>query len=202
MNRSLIFIFACLLFNVFAKGQDSTRVTTSTADEDIALATMTGIIIPLAVAGVVISSVPPSIGIVTKDGAAYTSVNIETGVGIGERRMTGVFSDWRMSISYSFILHSKVRDPFRAEVKRDVHFDFVDRRKIFLSGIHVSAGFLTDFPNKGYTVGGGAWLKTPWQSYFGFFPQHTYGITYRYNKYVGGKEFHEISLGMTASFTN
>ncbi|MFA6467947.1 MAG: hypothetical protein WCW35_03550 [Bacteroidota bacterium] len=202
MKRSLIVLTSCILFIGQARGQDTTAISAPTTKEDIALATITGIIVPLAIAGVVVSAVPPSYSIVAKEGVAYGAVNLETGFGIGEKKVTGVFSDWRLSFSYSFVLNSKVHNVFRTEVKHDLHFDFVERRKIFLSGVHISSGLLTDFPNEGYTVGAGAWLKTPWLSYFGFFPQHTYGITYRYNKFFRGKVFHEFSLGITAAFTN
>ena len=182
--------------------QDTTRVDESTSSENIALAAMTGLIIPLAIAGTVVGVIPPSATIVIKDGVAYGGMNFETGYGIGERRETGVFSDWRLGLSYSYIVNSKVRDLLRIEVKRDFHFHFVDRRKIFLSGIHLSGGLFSDFPNHGYTVGTGLWLKSPWLAFFGFIPQHTYGITYRYNKFFHGKEFHEVSLGVTSAFTN
>jgi len=181
--------------------QDTTRVDESTTSENIALIGMTSIIIPLALAGTVIGAVPPSYTVVMKDGTAYGGINFESGFGIGEKRETGVFSDWRLGLSYSYIVSSKMRDVFRMELKRDFHFDFVDRRKIFLSGVHISGGLFSDFPNHGYTVGTGIWLKSPWLSFFGFIPQHTYGITYRYNKFFKGNEFQEISLGITSAFT-
>ena len=181
--------------------QDTTRVNESSGSENIALVAMTGLIIPLALAGTVIGAIPPSGTIVMKDGIVYGGINFETGFGIGEKRETGVFSDWRLGLSYSYIVSSKVRDLFRIEAKRDFHFDFVDRRKLFLSGIHFSGGLFSDFPNHGYTVGTGVWLKSPWLAFFGFIPQHTYGITYRYNKFFKGKEFHEVSLGVTSAFT-
>lgn len=197
LNFTIIF----LLLISQTKAQDTTRVDETTTEENIALITMTGIVIPLAIMGTIISAVPPSVSVVMKDGVSYAGVNFETGVGFGEKRMTGIFSDWRMNVSYTYIINEDVRDLFRAEVKRDFHFDFVDRRKIFLSGFHLSAGVLTDFPNDGYTFGAGGWVKSPWLNYFGFFPQHTFGVTYRYNKYFAGKEFHEVSLGVTSAFT-
>lgn len=201
MNRiSILLVIAALLVRPSA-AQDSTRVNESTTEENIALITMTGIIIPLAIIGTVVSAVPPSVSMVMRDGNSYGAMNIESGIGIGEKRETGIFSDWRLGVSYSFVINSGIRDIFRAELKRDFHLDFIDRRKIMLPGFHVSAGVMTDFPNEGYTVGAGAWVKTPWIGYFGFFPQHTYGLTYRYNKYFGGRDFHEVSLGMTSAFT-
>ncbi len=182
-------------------GQDTSRVDESATSENIALMGMTGLIIPMTLAAVVIGAVPPSGTIILKDGAAYGGINFETGFGIGTRRETGVFSDWRLGLSYSYIINSKVRDLYRIEAKRDFHFGFVGRRKIFLSGIHISGGFFSDFPNHGYTVGTGVWLKSPWLAFLGFIPQHTYGLTYRYNKYFTGKEFHEVSLGITSAFT-
>lgn len=198
MKRLLLI---ALLVPALLTAQDTTRVNESTSEENIALITMTGIIIPLAVAGTVVSSLPPSVSIVSQEGKEYGAYTIESGFGIGEKRETGILSDWRLGMSYTFVIHSSVRDIFRAEVKKDLHCDFIDRRKIIMPGVHVSAGFITDFPNKGYTVGAGAWVKTPWIGYFGFFPEHTYGFTYRYNKLFGGREFHQFSLGMTSAFT-
>jgi hypothetical protein len=195
------FITVVVIFCSTCFGQDTTKVEGYTASESVALVTMTGIIIPMAIAGTVVSAVPPSVSFVFINGVAYTGLNFETGFGFGEKRETGVFSDWRLGLSYSYIVNSKVRDLFRVELKRDIHFDFVDRRKIFLSGFHLSGGLITDFPNYGYTFGTGLWVKSPWLSFFGFMPQHTYGLTYRYNKYFKEQEFSEISLGVTSAFT-
>ncbi len=201
MNRITTIIISFIFFVAQINAQDTTSVEQTSASETVALYTMTGVIVPLAIAGVVISSVPPSVGIVSKDGIAYGSLNFETGIGFGEKRVTGVFSDWRIGTSYSYIFNSNVRDIFRVELKKDFHFEFVDRRNILLSGFHFSAGLMSDFPNDGYTVGTGGWLKSPWLPFFGLFPEHTYGITYRYSKYFGGRDFHEISLGVTSAFT-
>ncbi len=201
MKKYLVVILLLSCFILRLDAQDSTRTDDSTTEEKIALTAMTGIIVPLALAGTVISIAPPSVGFVTKNGTNYGSLNFESGIGIGEKKETGIFSDWRAGVSYSHIFSSRVRDIYRAEVKKDFNFAFIDRRKLWLSGFHVSVGVLTDFPNDGYTIGVGAWAKSPWLSYFGFFPQHTVGFTYRYNKYFGGSDFHEITMGMTSSFT-
>ncbi|MDP1677993.1 MAG: hypothetical protein Q8L88_14135 [Bacteroidota bacterium] len=201
MNRIVTVIVIFLFLVTQTKAQDSTSVENTSTSETIALWTMTGIIVPLAIAGLVISTAPPSVGFVSKNGVEYGVLNFETGIGFGEKRITGVFSGWRIGTSYSYIFNSNVRDVFRVELKKDFHFDFVDRRKILLSGFHLSAGLMTDFPNDGYTVGTGAWLKSPWLPFFGLFPQHTYGITYRYNKYFSGTDFHEVSVGVTSAFT-
>ncbi len=201
MKKFLLFFFIVFFGASRLFPQDSTRVSESTTEENIALITMTGIIIPLALIGTVVSAAPPSAGVVVKNGTSYGAMTIETGVGTGDFRQTGIFSDWRLAFSYTYVVSASVRDFVRGEIKRDFHFEFVDRRKIFLSGFHVSAGLLTDFPEDGYSIGAGGWVKSPWLNYFGFFPQHTFGITYRYNKYFGGTDFHEITLGVASSFT-
>ena len=201
MKNTFFFILSLFILTLQSKAQDTTRADESTTEENVALITMTGTMIPLAIAGTVISIVPPSICLLTKGGINYGAMNFESGIGFGEKRETGVFSNWRVGVSYSHIFSSNVRDIFRTEVKRDFNFDFINSRKIFLSGFHISAGLFTNFPRDGYTIGTGAWIKSPWLSYFGFFPQHTIGVTYRYNKYFIGKDFHEISLCMTSSFT-
>jgi hypothetical protein len=201
MNRIALLAVTLALLNIHVRAQDSTDVDTFTPSQNIALYTMTGVIVPLAIAGTVISFFPPNGGVVVKDGTAYGSFGIETGYGDGDKREAGEFTDYRLTLSYAHIFSSKVRDLFRVEAKKDFHFDFVDRRKIFLKGIHLSAGMMSDFPNHGYSLGGGLWIKSPWLPFFGLFPSHTYGVTYRYNKYFSGEEFHEISLGMTSALT-
>jgi hypothetical protein len=181
--------------------QDSAYADGLTTSQNIALYTMTGIVVPLAIGGTVLSIVPPGGGVVVKDGAAYGSFSFETGYGWGEQLETGIFTDYRLTLIYTHILSSRVRDVYAAEIKRDIHFNFIDRRKIFLSGLHVSAGLFTDFPNHGFSVGTGIWLKSPWLPFIGLFPSHTYGVSYRYNSYISGEAFHVISLGITSAFT-
>lgn len=183
------------------RAQDTTHVEEYSTSQYAALYTMTGIIVPLAIAGTVVSIVPPSGGVVVRDGTSFGTMSFETGYGDGEIRETGEFTDFRVSLTYTHVFNSKIRDLFRAEVKKDFHFDFIDRRKIFLGGFHAGGGVFSDFPNHGWSVGGGLWLKSPWLPYFGLFPSHTYGLTYRYNTYFAGGTFHEISLGITSAFT-
>ncbi|MCK9409528.1 MAG: hypothetical protein M0R68_10390 [Bacteroidetes bacterium] len=201
MNRTITMLLVLMLMSHDASAQDTTNVESTTTEENIALIAIAGIVIPFAIIGTVVSAIPPSISIVMIDGVQYGAFAIESGFGIGEKRETAIFSDWRIGLSYTFVVNSNVRNLFRTELKRDFHFNYVDRRKIFLSGLHISAGLLTDFPKRGFTFGTGVWLKSPWIGYFGFIPEHTYGLTYRYNRYFNGKEFHEISVGMTSAFT-
>jgi hypothetical protein len=91
MNRFFALFVIFFFFVVQTKAQDSTTVETSSTSQSFALWTMTGIIVPLAIAGVVISVLPPSVGIVSKDGVIYGSLNFETGYGFGKKRLTGVF---------------------------------------------------------------------------------------------------------------
>jgi hypothetical protein len=201
MNSILSTILILMIVVRTGAAQDSVRVNETTTEENIALITMTGIIIPLAVIGTVVSAVPPAVSIISRDGAQYGGLTLESGFGIGTPGETGIISDWRLGMSYTFVINSRIRNYFRTELKKDFNFDHLDRRKIIVPGFHLSAGVMTDFPNEGYTVGAGAWIKTPWIGYFGFFPEHTYGITYRYNKYFGAKDFHEVTFGMTSAFT-
>jgi hypothetical protein len=201
MKKALSFIVIFPLLTLSSRAQDTTHVDDYSTSQYAALYTMTGIIVPLVIAGTVISMVPPSGGLVVRDGATYGSFSLETGYGDGQKRETGEFTDYRFSLVYTHVFSSKIRDLFRAEVKKDIHFDFVDRRKIFLSGIHFGGGVFSDFPNHGVSLTGGVWLKSPWLPYFGFFPSHTYGLTYRYNSFFSGENFHEISLGITSAIT-
>lgn len=201
MKRTFCFLILAGTLPLPAYAQDSTSVGDRTLSHTIALYSMTGIVVPLAIAGVVVSMVPPSGGIVVKDGAVYGSFSLETGYGDGQKLETGEFTDYRISLVYTHLLSSKVRDLFRIEAKKEFHGDFLDRRKVFLKGFHLSGGVFSDLPNHGVTVGGGIWLKSPWLPYVGLFPSHTYGITYRYNKFFSGNDFHEISLGVTSAFT-
>lgn len=201
MNRIIPFIAVLLLADSHLRAQDSTDADELTPSQHVALYSITGVIVPLAIAGTAISFFPPSGGLVIKDGSPYGSFSIETGYGEGEMHETGEFAEYRLTATYTHIFSSKVRDLYRAEMKKDFHFDFIDRRRIFLTGFHLSAGVVSDFPNHGFSLGGGVWLKSPWLPFFGLFPSHTYGVTYRFNSYFDGKDFHEISLGVTSALT-
>lgn len=201
MRRRLFISTMVLLICFPLAAQDSTVVDDFTTAQNIALYTSSGILVPLALAGTVISFLPPSGGMVVKDGIIYGSLSIEAGYGNGERLETGEFADYRISVVYTHLYNSRIRDLFRLEVKKDIHFNFIDKRKIFLKGIHLSAGLMSDFPTHGYSLGVGLWLKSPWLPFFGLFPSHTYGLTYRFNRYFTGNSFQEISLGMTSILT-
>lgn len=181
--------------------QDSTSAQEFSAAEKAALYSMTGVVVPLAIAGLAVSIFPPSGGLIIKDGSTYAVLNLETGFGRGEKRETGIFTDYRVMLNYSHVYSSRIRDIFRVEVKKDFNFQFIDRRKLFLSGVHLSGGLISDFPNHGFTIGSGVWLKTPMLSFFGFFPSHTFGITYRYNAYFSGRPFHEVTAGVASAIT-
>lgn len=190
---------------LLAYGQDSTstefQIPETTTYEDAIEIVSTAVLVPLAVGSTIISVVPPSGGVVLRDGKVNGILTFETGVGFGEKVDLKRFSDARFIIGYSHIFSQDQRDFLRVEAKEDFHIGFVDRRELFLFGVSPSAGIFTDFPSMGYSVGISSWLMTPWLSYFGFIPQHTFGITYRYDKYFGGKKFGEISAGMSAAFT-
>jgi len=186
-------------------GQDSAATefqgTKTTTYEDVMEIVSTVVLVPLAIGSTVVSVVPPSGGVVVRDGKVNGTLSFETGVGFGEKVALKRFSDARFTLGYTHVFSEDQKDFFRFEVKKDFHVAFVDRREIFLFGISPSAGIFTDLPSTGYSLGVSSWLMTPWLSYFGFIPQHTFGITYRYNKLFGGKDFGEISAGMSAAFT-
>ncbi len=186
-------------------GQDSTGTqfqgTESTTYEDAMEIVSTAVLVPLAIGSTVVSIVPPSGGIVVRDGKTYGLLSFETGVGFGEKVNLKRFSDVRFTLGYTHIFTDTQKDFFRCEAKKDFHISFVDRREIFLFGASPSVGFITNFPSSGYSIGVSSWLMTPWLSYFGFIPQHTFGIAYRYNKYFGGKALGEISAGVSSAFT-
>ena len=202
-------ILSLMLFAIFgqllAYGQDSTSTEFQSAEtttyEDAMEVISTVVLVPLAIGSTVISVVPPSGGIVVRGGKVNGILAFETGVGFGEKIDLKRFSDARFTVGYTHVFAQDQKDFFRVEVKEDFHISFVDRRELFLFGVSPSAGIFTDFPSTGYSVGISSWLMTPWLSYFGFIPQHTFGVTYRYNRYFGGKEFGEISAGMSAAFT-
>jgi hypothetical protein len=190
---------------LLAYGQDSTSTEFQTAEtttyEDAMEVLSSVVLVPLAIGSTVISIVPPSGGIVVHDGRVSGILSFETGVGFGEKVDLKRYSDARFTVGYTHIFDQDLKDFFRIEAKEDFRIGFVDRRELFLFGASPSAGLFTDFPSTGYSVGVSSWLMTPWLSYIGFIPQHTFGITYRYNVYFGGKAFGEISAGMSAAFT-
>ena len=185
--------------------QDSTSTEFQSAEtttyEDAMEIVSSAVLVPLAIGSTVIGVVPPSGGIVVHDGKMNGVLTFETGVGFGEKVDLKRFSDARLVVGYSHIFSRDQRDFFRLEAKEDFHLGFVDRRELFLFGVSPSAGVITNFPSTGYSVGVSSWLMTPWLLFFGFIPQHTFGVAYRFNRYFGGKEFGEISAGMSAAFT-
>jgi hypothetical protein len=122
IRKYSLLLLICISF-VTAQQTDSTRSDSASASETIAVWTTTGIIVPLALAGVAISAIPPSFTTVFKDGKSYGGISFETGYGLGRFRETGVFSDWRLSAGYTYVVSSKVNDVFRMELKRDLLFD-------------------------------------------------------------------------------
>ena len=206
MTRPIFLLLLLAASSPFlAYGQDSTSTefqsTETTTCENAVEIVSAVVLVPLTIGSTVISVVPPSGGTVMRDGKANGILTFETGVGFGDQIDLKRFSDTRFTVGYSHIFSQDQKDFFRVEAKEDFHLSFVDRRELFLFGVSPSAGIITDFPSTGYSVGIASWLMTPWLSYLGFIPQHTFGITYRYNKYFGGKEFGEISAGMSAAFT-
>jgi len=161
----------------------------------------TAVLVPLAIGSAAISIVPPSGGVVIENGKGYGILSFEAGIGFGEKVNLKRFSDARVTLGYAHIFSEKLKDFVRCEATGDIHLAFIDRREIFLFGVSPSAGVVTNFPSTGYSVGISSWVMTPWLTYFGFIPQHTFGITYRYNKFFGSKGFGEISAGMSAAFT-
>ncbi len=198
---SALLTIGCL--QAYAQDTTSTEFqgTQTTGYEDAMEIVSTVVLVPLALGSTVIGIVPPSGGAIVHDGKANGIISFETGAGFGERVDLKRFSDARLLISYNHIYGGNLKDFVRVEATRDIHLDFIDRRKIILFGVSPSAGLITSFPTAGYTVGVSSWLMTPWLSYFGFIPQHTFGISYRYNKYFGGKAFGEIKAGISSAFT-
>lgn len=186
-------------------GQDSTSTpfqkTESTTYEDMMAIGEAVILVPLAIGTTIISIVPPSGGVLVRDGKANGVLSFETGIGFGGKIDLKRFSDIRFTAGFTHVFTQVQKDYIHLEAKKDFHLGFVDRREIFLFGISPAAGMFTEFPSTGYSIGVSAWLMTPWLSYLGFIPQHTLGITYRYNKYLSGKQSYEIAAGMSAAFT-
>ena len=205
--RHWIVTFIVLVSVTFVKlfGQDSTSAqfqkTESTTYEDAIAIGESAFLVPLALGTTVISVVPPSGGILIRDGKANGILLFETGIGFGDKVNLKRFSDALFTIGYTHVFTRIQKDYARIEAKKDFHFGFADRRELFLFGISPAAGIFTEFPSTGYSLGVSTWLMTPWLSYFGFIPQHTFGLTYRYNTYLNGNHNQEISAGMTAAFT-
>ncbi len=206
MVRTLITILLLSAsFSIRAFGQDSASTefqsAETTAYENAMEILSTVTLVPLAIGSTVVGIVPPSGGIIVRNGKADGMLSFETGIGFGEKVNLKRFSDARLTLGYTHVFAEEEKDFIRIEAKEDVHLFFIDRRELFLFGVSPSAGLISNFPSTGYSVGVSSWLMTPWLAYFGFIPQHTFGITYRFNKYIGGKEFGEISAGISAAFT-
>lgn len=206
MHKTILILlgFALTLYSS-VHAQDSTAArfesAESTTSGDVMEIVSTVVLVPLAIGSTVIGIVPPSGGLIVSNGRANGILSFETGVGFGEKVDLKRFSDFRLTLSYNHIFSETSKDFVRLEASKDIHLVYIDRRKIFLFGFSPSVGCITNFPSAGFSLGASAWLMTPWLSYFGFIPQHTFGISYRYNKYSGEKSFSEISAGISSAFT-
>ncbi|HTX18959.1 MAG TPA: hypothetical protein VMG34_09905 [Bacteroidota bacterium] len=161
----------------------------------------TAVLVPLAVGATVVGILPPSGGAILRGGKANGLISFQTGVGFGERVDLKRFSDVRFLLSYTHIYGGNYKDFVRLEGTGDLHLFYLDRRRIFLVGASPTLGMITDFPSVGYSAGASAWVMTPWLAFFGFIPQHTFGVSYRYNAYVGGTAFGEVSAEISSAFT-
>ncbi len=188
---------------VSATPPDSTQYesTSSTPYEEAALIGANVMLIPLAIAATAVSVAPPSVGVLVHDGTAYATLGFETGLGIGAQRETGRFADARLMLSYVHVYNRHQPDLWRAEAVKDVHCCYIDRRKLFLLGAGPRAGLYARGAERGYSLGASVHLMIPSLPYFGFFPLHTVGMTYRYSRNFSGGEFHTVALGVAAAVT-
>ena len=206
MKRAIVVLIGVLwvqlspLFSQDSTATEPQSVSSSPSEEAMSIIA-TATLIPLAFGSTVIGIVPPSGGVIIHDGKIDGLLSFETGVGFGTRANLKRFSDLRVTVVYAHVYSAPSWNLCRLEVKKDLHVGFIDRREIVLFGVSPAAGVFTDFPSKGYSVGVSSWLMTPWLSYFGFIPQHTFGVNYRYNRYVDGRAFGEISAGISSAFT-
>jgi hypothetical protein len=202
MIRKILYTFfaLCSFISLNAQVQDSILMKSS-FNEDAALVAMTGVIIPLAIVGAAISFVPPSLGIMTVDGTSYGTIRFETGIGVGTRRGSGVFSDTRFLIGYTHVMRQSIRDIVGFSMTKDIKGEFLDKRSIMLYGFNPKLGLITNFPETGYSLGASVWIMTPNLPFIGLFPLHTIGITYEYNKYLKGISFQMVSVGVSSALT-
>ncbi len=193
-----MFLFSTLQ----AQSNDSTQFATtdSSAYEDAALVGMTALTIPVVLGITAISIVPPSFGVLVNKGTAQGMMSFETGVGFGRNKRTGRFADTRFIAGYTHVYNKNEKDFWRVEISRDFHAQFIDKRKIFLLGASPSVGYINNGSEHGYSVGAQLWLMTPTLSFIGFFPLHTFGISYRYNTFAKATPFHTLSLGISSAF--
>jgi hypothetical protein len=173
--------------------------TNSTPYERAALIGASAVLIPLAIAAAAVSVAPPSAGLLIDHGTSYATLGFESGFGIGTARETGRFADERLMVSYVHVYHPQQRDIWRAEAVKDVACCFLDKRKLLLLGASPFAGVFTRGADEGYSLGASVRIMVPSLPYVGFFPLHTVGITYRYNKYFTGSAFHTLALGISAA---
>ncbi len=188
---------------VYSTPLDSTRYesTSSTPYEEAALIGANVMLIPLAIAAMAVSVAPPSVGVLVHDGTTYATLGLETGIGVGTQRETGRFADARLMLGYVHVYNRHQPDLWRAEAVKDVHCCFIDRRKLLLLGAAPRAGLYVRGAERGYSLGASVHLMIPSLPYFGFFPLHTAGITYRYSRNFSGGDFHTVALGIAAAVT-
>ncbi|HLP16834.1 MAG TPA: hypothetical protein VK470_11280 [Bacteroidota bacterium] len=172
----------------------------STPYEKAALIGANALLLPLALSAAAISVLPPNFGMMIDDGTAYAALGFETGIGLGTNRETGRFADERLMLNYTHIYNPHRRDIWRIEGVKDVNLFFIDKRKILAFGVSPLVGLYINGADRGYSIGASVRLMLPSLPYFGMFPLHTVGITYRYNKNLNnGGTFHTASFGISAA---
>lgn len=197
--KTPLYIFLILLCtSVELQSQDSSNVQPS-LESDVALVAMTAVLVPLAIAGTIVSYIPPSAGVIVKNGVVYGTFNFQTGIGFGKKIGAGIFTDSRLQIQYSFIARNSIKNPLHLFVTKDFHGEFLDRRKIFMFGVSPEFGLFSDFQQTGYTVGGSVWIMNASLPFFGLFPLHTIGISYHYNSSFSGNNFQDLSIGVASA---
>jgi hypothetical protein len=173
--------------------------THSTVYEQAALIGANAVLIPLALSVAAVSIAPPSLGMVIDNGVSYATVGFETGIGLGPATESGRFAEKRLMLNYTHVYNVHRHDLWRIEGVKDFNFGFIDSRKIFAFGVSPMAGLYTDGPARGYSLGASVRLMLPSLPYFGMFPLHTIGVTYRYNRNFNGADFHTAGFGVSAA---
>ncbi len=198
MFKKITLLFT-LPFFLFAQNDSTQYSSTETPTNDIVSSTISIVTIPLLLGTIAISIIPPSFGVKIEEGGTKNFLEFQTGIGLGRRIQSGIFSDMRLQFGYVHFFQKSEPDFWRAEFHHDIHFDFIDKRKLFLFGMSPSVGINTNFSSSTFSVGGSLWLMTPQIPFLGFFPLHTFGITYRYNTDFSQEKFHTISLGISSA---
>ncbi len=179
------------------------RYAYASPSERLALAAFTAISIPIGLGVSVLTLLPPSVNVLTENGASHTGIAFSAGVGIARDTTPFIFfPEYRFQFEGGYYFQRERRAIVRASINVDKPIAPIDRRKFFWLGAAAGAGVSTDFRSTGPYVEGWLGLINPMGiRYLSLFPMHNYGLRGRvgYDP-IARAAWYEFGITATSTF--